>query len=316
MEYQLLWVSPEKGLPTYSVEYRQTQLFGNKSGVNLLTQVWPIANSFLLETSILFLLTAGFFLIHRTAKFLNIAHADYATLGVYLIWTLVSLLGWNIWVAIVLSMAVIGVLALLIDQVSYKYLRGAPLALLLCSIGVALVVRYGIFMAWGGRFKTLTLALPNVEVSNIVISGSLLLALAFVGIILLLMYYLLNRTRLGATVRAVADNSALAESFGINTERTLKFAWFLTGCTATLGGVVLALYRPLTFDIGFHWILLIIAVSILAGERISFFRLLAASAIIVGGMELGLFFIPESYRTGIGFAILIIAIIIGRVTKR
>lgn len=279
-------------------------------------QVWPIINSFLLETSTLFLLAAGFFLVHRTARFLNIAHGDYATLGAYLIWTFVSLLGWNIWIAMVISMIATGFIAIGIDQVSYKYLRGAPLALLLCSIGVGLVVRYGIFMAWGARFKKIAFALPNIEIFGTVISGSLIFALALGGFVILLAYYLLKYTGLGVSVRAVADNPKLAESFGIDTEKTLKFVWFLSGCSATLGGVVLALYRPLTFDMGFMWILLIIAVSILAGTKINFPFLLGACGIIVGGMELSLFFIPEAYRTGIGFVILVIAIVVRRVLER
>lgn len=276
----------------------------------MVPQVWPIINSFLLETSILFLLAAGFFLIHRTARFLNIAHGDYATLGAYLVWSLVSLVGWNAWLALVISVVVTGLFAIFIDQVSYKYLRGAPLALLLCSIGVGLVVRYAIFMAWGARFKKLAFALPNVEILGTVISGSLILALVFGGFVILLAYYLLKYTGLGTSIRAMADNPKLAESFGIDTEKTLKFVWFLSGCSAALGGVVLALYRPLTFDMGFMWILLIIAVSILAGTKINFPLLLGACGIIVGGMELSLFFISEAYRTGIGFAILIIAILV------
>ncbi len=273
-------------------------------------QVWPIINSFLLETSTLFLLATGFFLIHRTARFLNIAHGDYAAVGAYLVWSFVALVGWNVWLALVISVVVTGLFAVLIDQVSYKYLRGAPLALLLCSIGVGLVVRYVIFIAWGARFKKLAFALPNVEILGTVISGSLILALIFGGFVILLAYYLLKYTGLGISIRAVADNPKLAESFGIDTEKTLKFVWFLSGCSAALGGVVLALYRPLTFDMGFMWILLIIAVSILAGTKINFPLLLGACSIIVGGMELSLFFISEAYRTGIGFAILIIAILV------
>jgi branched-subunit amino acid ABC-type transport system permease component len=284
--------------------------------VNLAAQVWAIANSFLLEASTLFLLTAGFFLIHRTAKFLNIAHGDYATLGAYLTWTFFSLLGWNLAAAVLVSLVAVGIVAILIDRVSYRYLRGAPLPLLLCSIGVALVVRYTIFMSWGAKWKKLIVSLPGIEISDIVISGPLLLALGFVAIIVATAYYIFNHTRLGVSIRAVADNPALAESFGIDTERTLKFVWLLAGASAVLGGFVLVIYQPLTPWVGFEWILLIIAVSILAGERIRFSALLGASAIIVGGMELGLFFIPEAYRTGIGFAILIIAIVVRRVMQR
>jgi branched-subunit amino acid ABC-type transport system permease component len=264
----------------------------------------------------LFLLAAGFFLIHRTAKFLNIAHGDYVTLGAYVIFTLNALLNWNIWLTLAVAMAATGLLAIFIDQITYRYLRGAPLALLLCSIGVALVVRYGIFMAWGGRFKKLAVTLPRVDIGGVAVSGSLILAVVFGCAIILIGYYVLNHTGLGISVRALADNPQLAESFGIDTERTLKFVWLLSGSSAALAGIVLALYRPLTFEMGFEWILLIIAVSILAGEKISFPLLLGACAIITGSMELGLFFLSEAYRMGIGFAVLVLAIVFKRGLKQ
>lgn len=265
----------------------------------------------------LFLLTAGFFLTHRTAKIFNIAHPDFAALGGYLIWTFFALLGWNLWGATAVAIIAVGLFVILLDRVTYRYLRGAVLPLLLCSIGVSLVFRYVIFMAWGGRLKKLAINLPNLEISSsIVVSGSLLLGLTFVGIILLLMYYLLNHTRVGVSVRAVADNLQLAESFGINTERTLRFVWFLAGATATTGGLILILYLPLTYHMGHDWILLVLAVSILAGEKISFTNLLGATAVIVAGMELSLFFLPQSYRTGVGFVILVIVIVMRRLIKR
>jgi branched-subunit amino acid ABC-type transport system permease component len=278
--------------------------------------MWPIISAFLTETSILFLVTVGFFLIHRSAKFLNIAHGDYVTLAVYLLWTFTSLLGWNIWVSIVLCMAAMGFISILIDRVSYKYLRGAPLALMLCTIGVGLIIRHSILMIWGGQLKTIHITLPNLEIRGMVISGSLLLALAFVGLIILLAYYLFKHTNLGITVRALADNLSLAENFGIDTEKTLTFLWFFSGCTATLAGVVLVVNQPLTYSLGFNWILLIFAVSILAGEKLSMPYLLVSSAVIAGGMEVGLFFIPEAYREGIGFAILIIALLVRRVLQK
>ena len=284
--------------------------------MDLTIQVWPIASSFLLQTATLFLFTAGFFLIHRSSKFFNVAHGDYVTLGAYLMWTFSSALGWNVWIAIVVSMVAMGFIAVLIDQVSFKYLRGSPLALLLCSIGVGLVMRHVIPMIWGGKYKVLKFPLPTVEILGTTVSGSLLLALGFVGLIILVAYYLFKYTALGVSVRALADNPSLAENFGIDTEKTIKFVWFFSGCTTALAGVIVALYQPLVYSSGFHWILLIFAVSILAGERITLPLLLGASSIIAGGMELGLFFIPEAYRTGIGFAILIIALLVRRALQR
>jgi branched-subunit amino acid ABC-type transport system permease component len=261
----------------------------------------------------LFLFAVGFFFIHRTANFFNVAHGDYVTLGAYFVWTFTTLLGWNIWVALPVAMVSMGLIAIFIDGLSYRYLRGAPLALLLCSMGVGLIVRHGIYMTWGGAFRTLKFRLPTADIAGTVVSGSLILALVFVGIIVLAAFLLLAYTSLGMSVRAMADNLSLAETFGIDTEKTLRIVWFFSGCTAALGGFVVLLYQPLTYDVGFMWILLIFAVSILAGAKISLPRLLGACAVIAGGMEAGLFFVPEAYRTGIGFSILILAIVVRRI---
>ena len=110
-------------------------------------QIWAVVDSFSIETAMLFLLTAGFFLTHRTAKIFNIAHPDFAALGGYLIWTFFALLGWNLWGATAVAIIAVGLFIVLLDRVTYRYLRGAVLPLLLCSIGVSLVFRYVIFMA-------------------------------------------------------------------------------------------------------------------------------------------------------------------------
>lgn len=279
-------------------------------------QVWSIFSSFLLQGASLFLVTVGFFIVHRSAKFFNVAHGDYVTLGAYLMWTFTILLGWNVWISLICCMIATGLIAVLIDNVCFKYLRGSSLSLLLCSIGVGLVLRYTILSIWGGSYKTINFSLPTVEIFNTVISSSLLVTLLFVILIILITYYLLKYSNLGLSIRALADNPTLAENFSINTEKTLKFVWFFAGSTAALAGAALTLYQPLVYNIGFHWILLIFAVSILGGEKIFLPFLLTASFIIAGGMELGLFFVTEAYRTGIGFIILIIALLVRRVLQK
>jgi hypothetical protein len=67
---------------------------------------------------------------------------------------------------------------------------------------------------------------------------------------------------------------------------------------------------------GHDWILLVLAVSILSGEKLSFANLLGATALVVAGMELSLFFVPQAYRTGIGFIILVLVIVIRRLIKK
>ncbi len=83
-------------------------------------QIWAVVDSFLIQSAMLFLLTAGFFLTHRTAKIFNIAGPDFATLGAYLIWSFFALLGWNIWGATAAAIIDVGSFVVLLDRVSYR----------------------------------------------------------------------------------------------------------------------------------------------------------------------------------------------------
>jgi branched-subunit amino acid ABC-type transport system permease component len=145
--------------------------------------------------------------------------------------------------------------------------RANFMSLFLASIGLALVLRQAIFLVWGPQprafdvdpFKVYTLGsvrLSGAQAIAIVVS---VVAIALVGL-------LLSSTTLGRTMRAVADDRALAAVAGIDTGRVVLATWVLSGLLAALAGVLAGLVQS-TFDpnFGFTLLLPVFAAVVLGG---------------------------------------------------
>jgi branched-chain amino acid transport system permease protein len=92
---------------------------------------------------------------------------------------------------------------------------------------------------------------------------------------------MLQRTRMGKAIRAVADNRDLAESSGIDVSRVILNVWLLSGALSALGGVLFGLAQFVSWDMGFKLLLLMFAGVILGG-------LGTAYGVIVGSLVVGI----------------------------
>jgi branched-chain amino acid transport system permease protein len=207
--------------------------------------------------------------------------------------------------AILAGLLVAGVvtagLALLVDRIVYRPLRSREgIILLISSIGVAFTLRYVIQFVYGSRTRRVTSAIsqdtPAVELFGatvvtgegdlnvfglfqydvtaatlIVVSLSLMLAL----------HLLLQRTKLGVAMRAMADNEDLALITGIPTERIVTATWLIGGAITGVSGFLIVLTRSIRFDFGWLLLLLIFAAVILGGIG-------SIYGAIVGGLVIGL----------------------------
>src|SRR3954453_6165032 len=99
-------------------------------------------------------------------------------------------------------------------------------------------------------------------------------------VLLVLGAVMLQRTRIGKAMRAVADNRDLAASSGINVDRVILVVWALGGALATLGGVLLGLSDRVQWDMGFRLLLLMFAGVTLGGLGTAYGALIGS--IVVG----------------------------------
>ncbi len=162
--------------------------------------------------------------------------------------------------------------------------RTGLITMLVISIGLSLAMRNGLQMWFGGnpqKYDQYTIQ-PQIDAFGALGLTPKDLTIIIVSLVSLVsVALLLQRTRIGKAMRAVANNRDLAESSGIDVQRVVLFVWVLGGGLAGLGGVLSAADENVTFLLGFRLLLLMFAGVILGG-------LGTAYGALVGSIVIGL----------------------------
>ena len=274
----------------------------------------------LVTGSIIAIAAIGLTLVYGILGIVNFAHGEYLAFGAFMAFAVNVTLGWPIAIAIVLAMGATALLGVGLEYGLWRPLRrrGAKVvALLLVSIGLALVLRHVIFLVWGATPRRLDVDVFQAYDLGGVIRLSLTqitaVSIAFAAI--LLVGLMLARTKLGKSMRAYSDNSDLASVSGIDVDRIIAYTWILGAGLAGLGGVLLGLVQSsFNPNLGFTLLLPIFAAVFLGGVG-------SAYGSLVGGVGLGLAMevstwsalaggVNPVYKPVVAFAILILALLV------
>jgi branched-chain amino acid transport system permease protein len=198
--------------------------------------------------ALLFVVASGFTLIFGLLRIVNLAHGALYLFGGYVGFTLGGMAG-SFVVAALSAMIFVAAAGLVLDRFLLRYVRGGELRQVMLTLGVAFVLNDMALVIWGG--DTFTVPTPELLQGPVVI-GSLFypkfrLFVLAVGIAVFVgLWLLLNRTRLGALIRAGVDDREMVEACGINIRRVFLVTFMLGSALAGLGGVLggtfLALY--------------------------------------------------------------------------
>lgn len=284
---------------------RQTTGFGEQ----LLIRIVAGLNFGLL----LALAAIGITLIFGTTGLNNFAQGEMVTFGAIMSWVFGVLLGLNIVVATIVAVLLGAVFGYLNDAVIWKPLRRRGVRLvqaMVVSIGLSIVLRYVYLFNIGGQTKTM-----NVGLSTPVIIGPLrltvatLISMGLSIVVLLAVGYFLTRTRIGKATRAVSDNASLAAASGINVDRIIRIVWILAGALSALAGVMFALYRQVSWDMGFQILLMMFAAVTLGGLGTAFGALIGS--IVVGlFVELSTLVLPPDLKYASALVVLILVLLV------
>lgn len=233
---------------------------------------------------LLALSAVGLSLIFGTTGLTNFAHGEMVTAGAVFAFGFAAL-GLPAFVAIILAVIGGAALGYVQDAGLWKPLRrrgSGLIPMMIVSIGLALAMRYIIQFNFGGATQQLPGAQGQMLNFGLVsITRNNLTSLITSLIVILLIAFLLLRTRVGKATRAVADNPALAAASGIDVDRVIRLVWVVGGALAALGGILWAYYRPgVSFNMGQQILLLIFAGVVLGGLGTVFGALLGS--ILVG----------------------------------
>ncbi|GAA2240837.1 branched-chain amino acid ABC transporter permease [Herbiconiux moechotypicola] len=255
----------------------------------------------------------GITLIFGTTGLNNFAHGEMVTFGAIVAWVTSVLLGVNIFVAMIVALILGGVFGYLNDWLLWKPLRRKGVKLvqaMIVSIGLAIALRYLYLFFIGGDTKTMNVGLSDAVVLGPVrITTGSIISMALSVIVLVLVGLFLTRTRIGKATRAVSDNPSLAAASGIDVDRIIRIVWVLAGSLAALAGVMLALYRQVSWDMGFQVLLLMFAAVTLGGLG-SAYGALVGSIVVGLFVELSTLFIPPDLKYAAALVVLIVVLLV------
>jgi branched-chain amino acid transport system permease protein len=191
------------------------------------------------------LIALGYTLVFGVLDKLNFAHGDIFMFGGFVAVSVLAL-GAPLWAAALAAFVVCGLLGLLIELVSFRKFRShdAQITAALSSLACSIVLIDATQKIWGTEPVGLTLA-TAIRTASVTVAG---LRVAYVNIgilalafgLMIALYLLISRTRVGRNVRAVADSAEAAALLGIDVTRVTQQTFFVASGLAGLAGVMLA----------------------------------------------------------------------------
>ena len=191
--------------------------------------------------SIYALVALGYTMVYGIILLLNFAHGDIIMVGAYISWLVMSKLGLNPAIAVVLSIVGCMLLGVLIDKVAYAPLRDAPrLSILITAIGVSYFLENGSQLLFGADAKVVPAytSVSKIQVGDLKLSFSAIVTVVVTAVATVVLTFLVQKTKLGKAMRAVSEDMGAARLMGINVNTTISFTFAVGSALAGIGAVL------------------------------------------------------------------------------
>ena len=262
--------------------------------------------------SIIALAAIGLTLTLGILRISNFAHGDLMTLGGYLAFFFNSL-GLNLWLAILIGALATVLLILISEFLIWQPMRerkASSTTLTVISIGLALFIRNSILLFWGGNNQRYNVPLMQaISLGNLKIEASRVVVIFLALAIVVALHFMLQKTKMGKAMRAVADNIDLAGVSGINVKAVILWTWLCTGIitafSGSLYGLIVGALRP---DMGWFLIMPIFAAVILGGIGNPYGAV--AGGLIIGiAQEVSIIWLGSNYKLAVALVIMIVILL-------
>jgi branched-chain amino acid transport system permease protein len=259
-----------------------------------------------LTTGALYALVAlGFSMVYGVLKLLNFAQGGLYMIGAYIGFFVIQWFGGPTAISIpvplllvimfVLAAGLVGGLGVAIERFAYRPLRDAPrIAPLITAIGVYFVLENSALLLFGAQFRVYNTPdfisfSSGIQIGSVSIDSVQILVLVMGLVLMVGLRQLVNRTRLGKQMRAVAVDREAAEMLGINVNFTIAATFFLGSALAGIAGVMAGLlFNQVSNTIGFVVGLKAFTASVVGGIG-------SIPGAMLGGLLIG---VAESFITG------------------
>ncbi|WP_425930305.1 branched-chain amino acid ABC transporter permease [Pseudomonas sp. NyZ201] len=227
------------------------------------------------------LVAIGFVLIYKASGVFNFAQG---AMVLFAALTFVSLLerGVPFWLAFIVTLAAMVLLALLIERAVLRPLVGrSAITLFMATLGMAYIIEGAAQAMWGAQVHGLELGISDepLELGGILLSQFDLFAAATAAALVLLLSLLFNRTRMGLSLRAVADDPRAALTIGIRLPKVWAVVWAVAGFVGLVAGLLWGARLGVQFSLSLV-VLKALPVLIIGGFT-------SISGAIIGGLIIG-----------------------------
>jgi len=263
--------------------------------------------------SIYALVALGYSMVYGIIKLLNFAHGDIIMVGAYVIWLAVATWNLPLWVSLPLAVLACTVLGMLIEKVAYAPMRSAPrISILITAIGVSYLLENLAQLIFGAGAQTIPPLFSNdgFSVGDTYISYTAAITIVVAVISMVILTFLVQKTRLGKAMRAVSEDTGAAQLMGIPVNRTISFTFAVGSALAGIGAILYATaYPQATPTMGSMLGLKAFVAAVLGGIG-------SIPGAMIGGFAIGFAEVLASamrlsvWKDGIVFAILIIVLLV------
>ena len=258
------------------------------------------------------LLAIGFSVIYSTSDAVNFAQGEYAMLGAYFCFTFMNSFNFMFLLAAAASLVCIFVFGRVIERIVFRRLyKLDPLFIVICTIGLSTMLKNLVLIFWGPESQTLPF---EIEIEPFTLLGATMhpknLILLAIGILVMVVFHVfMTRTKMGMSMRAVAQNKGVASLMGINVTKSINLTWGLGALIAGVGGILIGLAYDISIEMGGLVSMKGFAAAIIG----RFGNVIGAmfGGVILGVVEsIGGFVVSSYYKDVITFAIIILILLV------
>ncbi len=266
----------------------------------------------IISGSIYALVASGFSIIYNTNKFMHFAHGNMVLLGGYVFYSLVTS-GVPLIIAGLVSACFLSILSVLMFRLVYSRLQSknaSNVILLVASIALLGLIQNVIQIIYGEQVKVIDLKGSNesLEIAGVIITPVQIVILVVCIFLFVGLYFLLNKTNLGRSMKAVANNQELAKIIGINEKAVKELSFIIGSFIGGIAGSLIALEQSLAPAHGVNLIVKGFTGAIIGGIEV-------VPASILGSYLLGIIenisiiYISSDFKITISFGLLFLFLI-------
>lgn len=209
----------------------------------------------------------GLSLLLRTTGFRFLAFGDTMTAGAFIAYIFNVGLGLNIYFSMVFATIGAGVIGIILYWVVFRGFKGARMAtMLILTVALAFIIRNFLLLIFGPapvsfQYPTIT----SFHLGPLFFNWSQITIILISLFVMIVFYFIMSFTRVGKGIRAVGDDSDLAQIRGISNRKVMTWAWFICIGLAGLSGTMLGMMGAVNPSMGFQVLLLAFSAMILGG---------------------------------------------------